>query len=104
MLALHWTEMLRLLSVSHNMFGPRQIYEIVRRESTVIRRYRQDATADVKPRLVAVEARCAEFGSWAADNLGNVTAARRTGSIELWDWRTGPTDKRMAAYVLMRQA
>ncbi|MFE7872710.1 helix-turn-helix domain-containing protein [Micromonospora humida] len=102
-LALHWIEMLRLLSVSHNMFGPRQIYEIVCRESSVIRRYRHDATADVEPGFLAVEARWAEFGSWAADNLGNVTAASHWLDRAL-GLAHRAADKRMAAYVLMRQA
>jgi tetratricopeptide (TPR) repeat protein len=102
-LALHWIEMLRLLSVSHNMFGPRQIYDIVCRESSVIRRYRHDATEDVKPRLLAVEARWAEFGSWAADNLGNATAATHWLDRAL-GLAHRAADKRMAAYVLMRQA
>ncbi|GHJ11250.1 hypothetical protein TPA0907_56170 [Micromonospora humidisoli] len=102
-LALHWIEMLRLLSVSHNMFGPRQIYEIVCRESSVIRRYRHDATADVEPGFLAVEARWAEFGSWAADNLGNATAATHWLDRAL-GLAHRAADKRMAAYVLMRQA
>ncbi|MEQ4300377.1 helix-turn-helix domain-containing protein [Plantactinospora sp. B6F1] len=102
-LALHWTEMLRLLAVSHNMFGSRQVYDAVCRESAVIRRYRDEASDDVKQRLLAVEARWAEFGSWTADNLGDATAATHWLDQALrLARRVG--DKRMAAYVLMRQA
>ncbi|MFK3980572.1 hypothetical protein ACI2K4_09385 [Micromonospora sp. NPDC050397] len=103
MLALHWTEMLRLLAVSHNMFGSRQVYEAVCRESAVIRRYRDEAAEDVKQGLLAVEARWAEFGSWTADNLGDATAATHWLDQALGLARRAG-DQRMAAYVLMRQA
>ncbi|MGC4855997.1 helix-turn-helix domain-containing protein, partial [Micromonospora sp. DT4] len=102
-LALHWTEMLRLLAVSHNMFGSRQVYEAVCRESAVIRRYRNEAAEDVKQGLLAVEARWAEFGSWTADNLGDATAATHWLNQALGLARRAG-DQRMAAYVLMRQA
>ncbi|MFI7438050.1 helix-turn-helix domain-containing protein [Micromonospora haikouensis] len=102
-LALHWTEMLRLLAVSHNMFGSRQVYDVVCRESAVIRRYRHEAIEDVKSRLLAVEARWAEFGSWTADNLGDATAATHWLDQALGLARKAG-DKRLAAYVLMRQA
>jgi transcriptional regulator with XRE-family HTH domain/tetratricopeptide (TPR) repeat protein len=102
-LALHWTEMLRLLAVSYNMFGSRQVYEAVCRESAVIRRYREEAAEDVKRGLLAVEARWAEFGSWTADNLGDATAATHWLAQALRLARRAG-DQRMAAYVLMRQA
>lgn len=102
-LVLHWTEMLRLLASSHNVFGSRRVYDVACRESAVIRHYRREATADVGLRLLAVEARWAEFASWTADNLGHPAAGvywldRALGLAQ----RVG--DKRMAAYVLMRQA
>ncbi len=42
-LALHWSEMLRLLAASHTIFGSRQVYDAVCRELAVIRRYRHEA-------------------------------------------------------------
>ncbi|WP_231931684.1 helix-turn-helix domain-containing protein [Micromonospora echinospora] len=102
-LALHWSEMLRLLAASHNVFGSRQVYDAVCRELAVIRRYRHEAMDDLKSRLLAVEARWAEFGSWTADNLGDAAAAAYwlDQALEL---ARGAGDRRMAAYVFMRQA
>ncbi|WP_233604124.1 helix-turn-helix transcriptional regulator [Micromonospora sp. HM5-17] len=102
-LALHWSEMLRLLAASHNIFGSRQVYDAVCRELAVIRRYRHEAMDDLKPRLLAVEARWAEFASWAADNLGDATAAAHWLDQAL-GLAHSAGDKRMTAYVFMRQA
>ncbi|QOC89677.1 helix-turn-helix transcriptional regulator [Micromonospora craniellae] len=102
-LALHWNEMLQLLAVSHNAFGSRQVYGVVCRELPIVRHYRHVAPDDLKPRLLAVEARWAEFASWTADSLGDVGAATHwlDHALTLAN-RAG--DKRMAAYIFMRQA
>ncbi|ROO60384.1 helix-turn-helix protein [Micromonospora sp. Llam0] len=102
-LALHWSELLRLLAASHNVFGSRQVYGAVCRELAIVRRYRHEAPDDLTPRLLAVEARWAEFASWTADNLADVNAATHWLNHALTlAHRAG--DKRMAAYVIMRQA
>ncbi|MFV2008568.1 MULTISPECIES: helix-turn-helix domain-containing protein [unclassified Micromonospora] len=102
-LALHWSELLRLLAASHNVFGSRQVYGAVCRELAIVRRYRREAPDDLTPRLLAVEARWAEFASWTADNLADVNAAAHWLDHALTlAHRAG--DKRMAAYVVMRQA
>ncbi|GEM_PF-5347987 len=102
-LVLHWTGMLRVLTASHNLFGPRQIHDAVRRESAIIRRYRHEALGELKTGLLGVEARWAEFSSWTADNVGDRQAAAywldRALSLAR---RAG--ERALAAYVVMRQA
>ncbi len=102
-LVLHWSRLLRVLAGVHNLLGPGQVHDAVCRESSVIRRYRDDAVGDLRTGLLAVEARWAEFASWTADNIGDHQAA------SFWLERALGLARQaahapMTAYVVMRQA
>jgi tetratricopeptide (TPR) repeat protein len=102
-LVLHWARLLRVLAGVHNLLGPGQVHDAVCRESSLIRRYRNDAVGDLRTGLLAVEARWAEFASWTADNIGDHQAASFWLDRALGLARQaahGP----MTAYVVMRQA
>jgi transcriptional regulator with XRE-family HTH domain len=99
----HWSGLLRILSVSHNAFGPHRIHGTVTREMGVIRDHRLRADAPVRKGLLRVEACWAEFASWTAENLGSGEDAAFWLGHSL-DLARQAGDAPMQAYVLMRQA
>ncbi|TDB97494.1 hypothetical protein E1091_08425 [Micromonospora fluostatini] len=99
----HWMGMLRILAASHDVFGPRRIYDVVRGEIAIIHQAVATTTGRSLSELQRVEARWAELASWTADNLGD------SQNAEYWlrhalALSTAARDRRTAAYVLMRQA
>ena len=99
----HWSELLHILSASHNALSPRRMYDSVTREMKVIRDHRVRADTPVRRGLMSVEARWSEFASWTAENLGNGQAAAFWLSHSL-DLAQERNDAPMVAYILMRKA
>jgi len=102
-LVLHWSRLLRVLAGVHNLLGPGHVHDAVCRESSVIRRYRNDAVGNLRTGLLAVEARWAEFASWTADNIGDHQAAIHWLDRALSLARQA-AHAPMTAYAIMRQA
>jgi tetratricopeptide (TPR) repeat protein len=71
----HWTNLLRLLGRHDDMFGPRGVLEIVRREIAIIAAHREGATGDLRIALMRVEARWADLAAALSEDTGDSSAA-----------------------------
>jgi hypothetical protein len=71
----HWAEMLRLLGRHVEMFGPRAVIGIVRREARILAAYREVARGELRTGLMRVESRWAAFAAWLSEDTGDSASA-----------------------------
>jgi transcriptional regulator with XRE-family HTH domain len=71
----HWTNLLRLLGRHDDMFGPRGVLEIVRREIAIIAAHREVAAGELRTQLMRVEARWADLAAALSEDTGDPSAA-----------------------------
>lgn len=79
----HWAEMLRLLGRHVEMFGPRGVIDIVRREARILAAYRDVARGELRTALMRVESRWAAFAAWLSEDTGDAASADAWGDHAL---------------------
>jgi transcriptional regulator with XRE-family HTH domain/tetratricopeptide (TPR) repeat protein len=99
----HLAGLLRLLGRHDEMFGPRDVLSVVRRELRRIAEHRQAARGELRTALVRAEARWTEFSSWLGSDAGDAAGRDALAERALRLAREGD-DPDMAAFVRARQS
>lgn len=102
-LPVHLTQLLNLLGRHDEMFGPREVLAIVRRQLGMIAEHRAVARGAMHAELVRAEARFAEFAAWLSDDTGDSNARDKWTSRALRLAREGQYPD-MIAYARSRQS
>jgi transcriptional regulator with XRE-family HTH domain len=98
----HWTDLLGLLSRYDDVFGPRAVRDIVRRELGRIAEHRQVARGELRTHLLRVEAQWAEFAAFLAADADDVRRRDAWTDRALWLAKEA-VDADMIACVRMRR-
>jgi tetratricopeptide (TPR) repeat protein len=96
-------QMLGMLADQDNIFGPRAVVGVSRRELAMTSRERQVTRGKLRTEVLRVESRWAEFAGWLSDDGGDAQAG------DYWLDRAMAMsqesgDRLMTSYILMRQS